>query len=135
VISTSTNAEYMFFNEGCFIVKLIAQNLNQCTDSTQRNICVNTGFNFYAPNAFTPNGDGQNDVFFPKGTDWKPSDYTFEILDRWGLTMFRTHDINAAWDGNFNGGAATPDVYAWSVIVYDIYGFEHDFSGKVVLIR
>lgn len=57
---------------------------------------------FFAPTAFTPNGDGRNDVFQIVG----PETATFELViyDRWGATVYTSKDINEAWTGNKNGG-------------------------------
>lgn len=57
---------------------------------------------FFAPNAFTPNGDGTNDVFRIIG----PVTRQFELViyDRWGNEVFRSNDIEQAWTGNNSGG-------------------------------
>ncbi|MCK6693830.1 MAG: gliding motility-associated C-terminal domain-containing protein [Thermoanaerobaculia bacterium] len=66
------------------------------------------------PNAFTPNGDGDNDRFLP--VLYCPvSQYLFRVYNRWGELMFETANPAQGWDGTFNGLEASSDVYAWVV--------------------
>lgn len=135
LLSKKQTVEHTFFDEGCYDLKLIASNDDLCSDTTDRQVCVNIGFNFYMPDAFTPNGDKHNETFIPKGTDWKPDNYSFSIMDRWGLIVFKTSDPNAGWNGRMGSTDATDDIYIWQVTVTDLYGYEHSFNGKVMLIR
>ena len=86
------------------------------------------------PNAFTPNGDGLNDVFrIPAGTMQKLTEFT--IYSRWGEKVFTTNILSEFWDGKINGLPATPGVY-----IYFISGTKSDaapvkFKGTVLLIR
>lgn len=66
------------------------------------------------PNAFTPNGDGANDVFRPI----YPCEVIFsnlKIYSRWGALVFETNEPTTGWDGQINGQDAPSDVYAWRV--------------------
>ena len=134
-LSSEQNLQHQFFETGCFMLKLIASNGNSCRDTTEREICVTEGFNFWAPNAFSPDEDGINDLFIPKGTGWSGVGYNFEITSRWGMTVFRTGDINTGWDGKIGGVPATDDIYNWKVFINDIYGKEHEFTGHVLIMR
>jgi gliding motility-associated-like protein len=135
LMTTNTDFGHSFFEEGCYDIKLIARNDNDCADTTARTLCVTEGFNFWAANAFTPDGDGHNDIFIPKGTGWVAQDYKFEVADRWGITIYNNSEPTQGWDGTYRGTQATDDVYLWYVHVVDIYGKEHDYKGKLVLIR
>ena len=54
----------------------------------------------YIPNAFTPNGDGRNDIFIPVFNDTlKIEDYNLEIYDRFGIQIFQSDNPNVGWDG------------------------------------
>ena len=55
----------------------------------------------YIPNTFTPNNDGKNDVFFPKGTEVR--EYEFAVWNRWGDQVFSSVDQAAVWDGSYQG--------------------------------
>lgn len=132
-----------FSNTGCYDIKLIAQSSDNCRDSSIRSICVFEGFTFYMPKAFTPNNDGLNDVFLPKGTGWLYDDYLFEVFNRWGYKVFSTNTVFEGWDGGIKVDAYDPDlsktdpndVYHWRVLVTDNLLKKHAFTGHVALIR
>jgi gliding motility-associated-like protein len=89
------------------------------------------------PGAFTPNGDGKNDFFFPfidKLCDIM--DYTFGVYDRWGNMVFWTHDPAAKWDGTFNGIPQDVGVYMYfaEYRVGDVY-HKHRQKGDFTLLR
>lgn len=64
------------------------------------------------PTAFTPNGDGLNDLFKPK-LFCNFSDYYFEVFNRWGKKIFESRDINHGWDGTYLGNKVLPGVYIY----------------------
>jgi gliding motility-associated-like protein len=86
--------------------------------------------NALIPNIFTPNGDGKNDVFYIPGVC--PDDnYSLQIFDRWGNTMFSTQQRNNVWDGKTpNGTDATDGVYYFIVNIS-----KTTYKGFVNLIR
>ena len=72
----------------------------------------------YFPNAFTPNGDGINDVFQAVGHELNEAEFT--VFDRWGAALFNSMNLNDAWDGSLmDGNAAPTGVY---VIKYSVKG-------------
>jgi gliding motility-associated-like protein len=75
------------------------------------------GVNFrptvYAPNAFSPNGDGKNDVFYVYGPVDEISRFQLQVFDRWGTLIFETKDIQQGWDGRIDGSLAPSGVYVW----------------------
>jgi len=142
-IGMKQNINYFFKETGCYDIRLIAENQNQCIDSTTRSICVFEGFNFYMPNAFTPNNDGLNDVLLPKGTGWLYDNYKFEVFNRWGHKIFSTTTVSEGWNG---GAEITPgvsdvisadpnDIYVWRARVTDNMQKEHDLKGFVMVVR
>lgn len=134
-ISSSTDLEYRFNDTGCYFLQLVAINSKQCKDTTENTICVTDGFNFWAPNAFSPDLDGHNDYFIPKGTGWLKENYSLQIINRWGETVFKTSDVNEAWDGTFGGMRAPSDIYVWIVNLQDIYLRNHELTGHLMLMR
>jgi gliding motility-associated-like protein len=66
----------------------------------------------YIPNAFTPNGDGKNDVFRPL-IFGNVTSFTFVIYNRWGGLVFETHDPASGWNGKINGLSAQKGTYVW----------------------
>ena len=90
------------------------------------------------PNTFSPNGDGSNDIFYPrgKGLDRVKS---LRIFNRWGEVVFEKTDFpinNAAfgWDGSFKGRKPQADVYIYQVEVFCDNGDIIKFDGNVALI-
>ncbi|RQO30968.1 hypothetical protein DBR32_09675 [Taibaiella sp. KBW10] len=88
------------------------------------------------PNAFTPNGDGKNDVFVPVlGVDRGYQLTDFRIFNRWGQLLFSTTHINVGWDGTFNGQLQSQDVYFYTVTIIFRDGSKKFFKGDVTLLR
>ena len=67
----------------------------------------------YVPNAFTPDYDGLNDVFMPKGEGI--TSYDLKIFTRWGQMIFELEDINKGWDGTVNGNPVQEGIYVWGL--------------------
>lgn len=134
-LSNANSIQHQFFEAKCYYLQLIASNGNACRDTTTREICVSEGFNFWIPNAFSPDNDGINDYFIPQGTGWMEGTYSFEILNRWGTSIFKTGDPAKSWDGKSGGAKATDDIYVWKVFVKDEQDIEHNFNGHVLIMR
>ncbi len=88
----------------------------------------------YVPSAFTPNGDGINDVFRPVPIGMKSIKY-FKVYDRRGQLMFSTDVPNKGWDGKFKGAPQDSQVFVWIVDGVDYQGKEIFQKGTVTLIR
>ena len=86
----------------------------------------------FFPNAFTPNGDGNNDVFCAQGLYF--AKVTFFVYDRWGNVVYATDD-NAPWDGTHQGVLLPPEVYAWRAEVRDLEGHAKKYGGTVYMIN
>jgi gliding motility-associated-like protein len=67
----------------------------------------------WVPNAFTPDGNGINDFFLPKGIEIQ--EFEMYIYDRWGENLFITHDINIGWDGRYKDVICKSDVYYYLI--------------------
>ena len=87
------------------------------------------------PTAFSPDGNGVNDVF--RISKWLniASLQIFEVYDRWGELVFSTNDINEGWDGMFKGREQPLSVYSWMVKAKDYEGKDILKSGNVTLLR
>jgi gliding motility-associated-like protein len=75
---------------------------------------VYKGPELYVPGAFTPNGDGKNDKFFPFPVGIKELVY-FKVFNRWGQLVFSTNKLRDGWDGKFGGQDEATGVYVWAV--------------------
>lgn len=94
----------------------------------------------YFPSAFSPNGDGINDVFLPFDGGDVGTVHFFKIFDRWGGLVFENSnfqpsDFTAGWDGFFKGKNANPGVYAWLAEVEFRDGYRQLLEGEVTLLR
>jgi gliding motility-associated-like protein len=97
-------------------------------------ITVYKGPDIYVPGAFTPNGDGHNDVLRITA----PGVVTlrsFAIFNRWGQEVFRTANPSMGWDGKLNGTPQEPGTYVWMVEGLDYTGKLIQKKGTLLLIR
>jgi gliding motility-associated-like protein len=90
--------------------------------------------NIRVPNAFTPNGDGLNDVFRVLGNLWQLEHFSFGIYNRWGERVFYTSDKYAGWDGNHKGDGAPLGTYVY-VLEYMLHGELMQETGSFHLLR
>jgi gliding motility-associated-like protein len=123
-------------DEGEYPVWLHVTNEYGCPDSMLRVVVVEGIFFVYVPNAFTPDGDGANDLFGPMGQGIKNAEYRLTVFDRWGEAIFTTTDMTEFWDGTVNGTPAMNGVYAWKLEVVDKYReINKEVLGHVTLVR
>lgn len=103
------------------------------TDSTYAS--VEQGQSYTAPNAFTPNGDGENDRFCLKG--WKHCNETFSvfIFNRWGEKVFESEDPDFCWDGTLRGKPLSSDVYVYHIMATYQGATVIDKKGNITLLR
>lgn len=87
------------------------------------------------PNAFTPDGDGTNDVFLPLYDCPVATNYTFRIYNRWGRQVFNTTVPTAGWDGKVEDAPGSSDVYVYVVSYRTTDNVEVEKHGDVTLIR
>lgn len=121
---------------GQYEVKLVARSIYNCVDSTSQIIEVIDVPSVYLPNAFTPEGDGVNDIYYPVLRGVKKEGYTFQVFDRWGELIFSTHDLQEGWDGYYLGELSKQDVYTVVVKAVQIDSAKkiHE-TGRVTLLR
>lgn len=134
--STLQNPTFLYSDPGNYVVALVVKSDKGCTDTLLRPLTVGEDYGLYVPNAFTPNADGLNDVFQPKG--FGIVKYEINIFDRWGERMFHTTEFTESWDGTFQGRGSKvckEDVYVWLINVTDVFGKAHELKGHVTLIR
>lgn len=74
--------------------------------------------NTLTPSAFTPNGDGLNDKFYPRVGEVAPQGYLFQVFDRWGRELYTTNNPGEGWDGSLaNSGSTLPQgIYVWRLV-------------------
>ena len=101
--------------------------------STVARLC---GFDFYLPNAFTPNGDGINDVFMPTASDIL--NFDFSIYNTWGERVFSSNNPQQGWDGTYKGKNCPQGIYLYKI---SFKGYNNkllkvfNYKGNVSLVR
>jgi gliding motility-associated-like protein len=113
---------------------------NNCTDTASiliKTIC-NEG-NYFFPNTFSPNGDGMNDYFYPRGSGLY-NIQSLTIFNRWGQMVFQRKNFPAnsetmGWDGTFNGKPAPMDAYVYIAEVICVNAQVVVLHGNVTLVR
>lgn len=98
------------------------------------NLRVLRGPTFYVPSAFTPNGDGSNDIFRATAVGIASLDF-FMIFNRYGELIFETKDPEKGWDGTYKGKKQDVGSYVWTIRGIDRIGNLKAMKGNVVLIR
>lgn len=86
-----------------------------CSDTTCGIISTPSSLFVHVPDAFSPNGDGINDLFHMTISGPPLKTFTFDIYDRWGKAIFTTTDPSVAWEGNADGHEIPIGVYNWRV--------------------
>ena len=87
----------------------------------------------WLPNVFSPNGDGNNDVFRVRGS--KINSIQFIIYDRWGEQVFESFNMSNGWDGTYKGEKLNPGVFVYYGRVVFEDGTERELKGNVTLVR
>lgn len=109
-----------------------------CLDTLCKTLYIENDYVFFAPNSFTPNNDGLNDIFKPILKGFEESTYELLIIDRWGTVIFNTNDVEQGWMGDVRGGEnyAMDGIYTWQVKVkVDLIADYQVYSGHVLVIR
>ncbi len=105
-----------------------------CKGDAAVTVRVYKGPELYVPTAFTPNGDGRNDLFFPFPVGIKELSF-FRVYSRWGEILFSTTRTGQGWDGTYKGIKQNPGVYVWEAQGVTVDGQIISRKGTVTLIR
>ena len=119
--------------------ELEVQNEFSCTAKGYAQINTFSGGKVSIPNAFTPNGDGHNDIFYIIGSQEVKIVKEFTVFNRWGQAIFSVNNVPAndpkfGWNGLINGKPSSPDAYVYIAVIQFTDGSQQVFKGSVVLI-
>jgi gliding motility-associated-like protein len=118
-------------------IQLIAYSAAGCTDTIRVTIELVEEVLYFIPNAFTPDGDPNNQYFLPvlaAGIDIKS--YKMFIFNRWGEQIFQTNDHMIGWDGTFNNQLVQAGTYTWSIQFLDKNTDKrYKFEGSLNLLK
>ncbi len=132
--STQVNPIHAYGDTGWYDVRLVVENIIGCTDTLIKHIRAYPDYNFYVPNAFTPNGDAVNDNFSGIGQGFVT--YEMYIFNRWGEAVFKSENYNTRWDGRDKSGLVAPQgVYVYQIKVKTPPGDSFTLRGMVALIN
>ncbi len=129
-----TGASVRVVQPGQYSLKVI-EAVSGCSHTAS--ISIEKGCYMDIPNAFTPNGDGQNDFFFSKKLLSRDiARLQMQVFDRWGQLVFESPETEGrGWDGRCQGKALPQAVYIYHLYVLKKDGAEEHYSGNVTLIR
>ena len=96
-------------------------------------IDIDVDYTIYIPNAVTPNGDGENDVWYVYGNRIREVD--MRVYNRWGEKVFESEDLNIGWDGVYKGKDVNAGVYVYVVHVTYVDGKDEYFKGNLTVVR
>lgn len=105
-----------------------------CEGSDDIFIKVYKGPEIYVPKAFTPNGDGLNDLLSVQAVGMKEYHY-FSVFNRWGQKIFSTSNFSKGWDGKLSGALQGNGNYIWIAEAVDFLGNVIRRKGSVLLLR
>ncbi len=127
------------FASTTYSVKITA--LNGCSGTDKITVIVDRSLDLFKPNIFSPNGDGENDLFRIFAKPGLVRQFkSFQIFDRWGELIYAfdqafTPDDNVGWDGKFDGRLMNPGVFIWVIEVEFANGEKQTVTGNVTLAR
>ena len=132
--SNEENPSHTYQNPGEYEVTLYVETINGCADTTIGKVALTEEVKLFFPNAFSPDGDGLNDVFEIKGTPI--TNFNMYIYDRWGKEIWSTHNFENRWDGtDFQGNAVPADTYIYVISGTDYMRRDVNFKGTVTVVR
>jgi gliding motility-associated-like protein len=125
---------YSYSDTGRFSVRLTIMNNEGCRDTIFGEVIINPYYTVYIPNAFTPNGDGINEIFTADGTGIRQ--FQMLIFDRWGRVQFNSDQLQKGWNGESpEGKPCMQGTYIYKIVLRDFNDVERELVGQVNLIR
>ena len=143
---TNQHPTHTYTDTGVYQVMLLVTDSNGCVAINYSTVTVQEIYTLFAPNTFTPDGDGINDYFFPVGLGIDEASFQMYIYNRWGDVIYRTKGVYGdyettaplvGWDGiaNYGDHVAQEDVYIWMIKTEDPDHGKHQYVGHVTLLR
>ncbi len=130
--SSDKDPKHLYLRSGSYQVCLVASNGN-CRDTICKMLDADVHLVIAVPSAFSPNGDGANDVLFVRGGGIES--FSLKIYNRWGQMVFETQDMAKGWDGNYKGQPQEVESYAYVLTATFIDGSTYQKTGNLSLMR
>lgn len=134
VTAMETHPTHEYMDPGRYTVRMVVTDEHNCVDSTYQDYVINGPV--YIANAFSPNGDGINDMMFVIGKTIQAQEFLWAIYDRHGSLVFISTDPTIGWDGTMLSGKDAPSgVYVYRLKYRDVNGNYFERDGNITLIR
>jgi len=130
--SEQASPAHIYNEVGVYLVKLLAITPNGCENTIEKEIIIHPDADVFPPNAFTPDGDGLNDVFEIKSVG--VSKYNLKIFSRWGELLYEANNLEDNWDGRANGQLVPKGTYAYQMAYESVIGKTFYKRGTVTVI-
>lgn len=134
-VSEDFEPAFEYPDTGNYEVLLIAYTDNNCVDSSYRSLIIEPVESIYIPNAFSPNGDGANDVFNVSTFGLSKEGFYIRVFNRWGEIVFESDDLFKGWDGLSGGDVCSSGVYVYKVVYLTLKDEVQEQTGTVTLIK
>ena len=143
--STELSPKHQYLQEGTYSVEVLSMNSNGCEYNVIETnfVVVKNGDNpsvinnptgdLFIPTAFTPNGDGENDMLFIRGGNI--IEMTFMIFNQWGEEVFISQDQSTGWDGTMQGVCVQNGTYTYLLEYLDDNNVKRNLAGHVTVIK
>ena len=130
------STSYTFVESGTFNVSLYATYMENTEPELAGSISVTISTSMLEmPNAFSPNGDGVNDIYKAKSNHRSIVEFHAYIFNRWGQKIFEWTDINSGWDGTWNGKQVKDGTYFVLVKAKGADGRKYNIKKDVNILR
>lgn len=131
--SRAEHPAHLFRKTGTYKTCLVAKGFGNCDDTLCKNVEALIVPLLDVPTAFTPNGDGVNDIIYVRGAAIETLD--FKIYNRWGQVVFETKTQEVGWDGKFNGQPQPMESYGYVLKATFIDGTTEEKKGNITLLE
>ncbi|MFK8037168.1 MAG: PKD domain-containing protein [Crocinitomicaceae bacterium] len=127
--------KYQEGKPGSYQVDLTVTDHNGCMDTETKFVDISNDIRAFAPNIFTPDGDGYNDDWRVFITGIEIYDFHLTIYNRWGELVFESYDPEGVWDGKY-GGDIIKGNYVWLIDTKDLENDNrYTFNGSIIISR
>ncbi|MDX5320605.1 MAG: gliding motility-associated C-terminal domain-containing protein [Bacteroidota bacterium] len=133
IVEEGENIQKRFDKSGNYSVQLVVVDPNGCADTAVTFFEIKVEAKVFIPNAFSPNGDGLNDVFAPEISDI--NFVRLQVFDRWGTQVFDGENYAASWDGSFKGEMVPEGVYVYIVDAIGLDNKRYTYNGTLTVIK
>ena len=131
-----SHPRHEYKTNGNYMVYLTYKGFFGCISYANLEVDVTANFDILAPNTFTPNGDGINDVFMPEGVTLSGLPFEMVIFNKYGKTIFSTQKTNNGWSGfdQNTGEKCQTGNYLWLVRLANEDGTYNQYNGSILLV-